>query len=306
MIENTYGLKFGEYADHQTLERCVHELEKKHKCLSVGSIGSTILGRTIPEITIGSGDRCVLYIGAHHGMEWITSALLLLLAAELADAYESDRTVSGVSVRAVLKLRRICIVPMLNPDGVEYAIHGLDPQSILHDRVIAMNGGDDLSHWQANARGVDLNHNYNAGFAEYKQVEAKLGIWGGAPTRYSGEYPESEPETRSMCNFVRFLEPTLAVSLHTQGEEIYYTSCGKSEHISLPLARAAAKMTGYKLAKPTGTAAYGGFTDWFINEFQAPALTLECGRGTNPLPLSDLLPIYSRLHRALITLPTLV
>lgn len=89
MIENTYGLKFGEYADHQTLERCVHELEKKHKCLSVGSIGSTILGRTIPEITIGSGDRCVLYIGAHHGMEWITSALLLLLAAELADAYES-------------------------------------------------------------------------------------------------------------------------------------------------------------------------------------------------------------------------
>ena len=52
----------------------------------------------------------------------------------------------------------------------------------------------DFTHWQANARGVDLNHNYDAGFLEYKQIEAEQGILGGGPTRYSGECPESEPE----------------------------------------------------------------------------------------------------------------
>ena len=31
---------------------------------------------------------------------------------------------------------------------------------------------DDFSHWQANARGVDLNHNYDSGFYEYKKIES--------------------------------------------------------------------------------------------------------------------------------------
>ena len=49
-----------------------------------------------------------------------------------------------------------------------------------------MNGGsEDFTRWQANVRGVDLNHNYDAGFDAYKQLEPSLGITGGGPTRQS-------------------------------------------------------------------------------------------------------------------------
>lgn len=300
------GVCFGEYFDHSALDMFVRELGDKFNFLTVGTVEKSILGRDIPYISFGEGEKSVLYIGTHHGMEWITASLLALFAHEISKAYRERLTLFGISVEALFKLRRIYVIPMLNPDGVEYALHGLDAQNVLRNRVLAMKGGDELSHWQANARGVDLNHNYNAGFEEYKHIERELGIWGGAPTKYSGEYPESEPEVRSLCNFVRCTNPSLAISLHTQGEEIYYTSCGGRSEISFDIARAVANMTGYALSTPSGTAGYGGFTDWFIREFRAPALTLECGRGVNPLPFSSLGSIYSRLRRALITAPTLV
>jgi g-D-glutamyl-meso-diaminopimelate peptidase len=195
---------------------------------------------------------------------------------------------------------------MLNPDGVEYSLHGVESENVLHSRLIKMNGGSlDFSHWQANARGVDLNHNYNAGFEEYKIIERTNGISYG-PTKFSGEYSESEPETRALCSFIRFLRPELALTLHTQGEEIYYTSGERSCALSLPIVKTLSRLTGYRIAFPSGTAKYGGFTDWFIDEFDKPSFTIECGLGKNPLPFSDMGRIYQRIKRALFTSPILI
>jgi len=170
-----------------------------------------------------------------------------------------------------------------------------------------MNGGSsDFSHWQANARGVDLNHNYDSGFWEYKIVERDASLFDGAPTKFSGEHPESEPETHALCNFVRFKKPDIALSLHTQGEEIYYTSGDKSPNCSLSIAKTISRLTGYRISFPTGTAKYGGFTDWFIESFERPSFTLECGKGVNPLPFSNYDEIYYRIKRALFTLPVLI
>ena len=195
---------------------------------------------------------------------------------------------------------------MLNPDGVDYSIHGVKMNNIIRERLIKMNNRtDDFTHWQANARGVDLNHNYNAGFEEYKIIEHQQNIVHGA-SKYSGEYSESEPETRALCNFVRFERPELALTLHTQGEEIYYTSGEKSSVNSLPIAKTLSRLTGYKISFPSGTAQYGGFTDWFIEEFDKPSFTLECGLGENPLPFSDFEKIYYKIKRALFTAPILI
>lgn len=295
-----------EYFDHSVLSDFVREVGERYPWIETGVIGTSILGRSIPLLSFGSGERSVLYIGTHHGMEWITSAVLALLVREIAEAYERDLVLFGVSVRTMLRLRRIHIVPMLNPDGVEYAIHGIESAGILRDRVISMCDGTDISHWQANARGVDLNHNYGSGFEEYKLIERALGIYRGAPTRYSGEYPESEPEVRAICNFVRYSPPSLALTLHTQGEEIYYTSGGKCSTECERIACRMADMTAYALAVSEGAAAYGGFTDWLVGELGLPSLTLECGRGENPLPPHSLCRIYSRLRRALICAPTLI
>jgi g-D-glutamyl-meso-diaminopimelate peptidase len=221
-------------------------------------------------------------------MEWLTSVLLLDFLDELCDAYRSRRETVGLVPEFILKSRTLLFVPMLNPDGVDLSIQGRVAGGVLAEREIRMNGGsEDFSHWQANARGVDLNHNYNAGFAEYKRLEGEMGILGGAPTRYSGECPESEPEVGYLCNFLRFSgDFDLALSLHTQGEEIFFSDNGKNRIRTAAIARHLAASTGYRLSRAEGLAAYGGLSDWCASALGISSFTLECGLGKNPLPIS--------------------
>jgi Predicted carboxypeptidase len=282
---------------------------RRYDYMELSYIGTTLLGKGIPMVRLGDAgaDRAVLYVGAHHGMEWITSVLLLRFINEYCESYQNNRRMYNINIQYLFKSRQIFIVPMLNPDGCDLQINGLLPTNPIRDRVLKMNGGSgDFSRWQANGRGVDLNHNYDAGFAEYKKIEAENGINGGAPTRFSGEHPESEPETAALCNFLRFNDVKMILTLHTQGEEIYYTSGETTAPRSAAIGNLIAKMTGYTLASPEGMAAYGGLTDWYIKEFNRPSFTIECGKGTNPLPLSHNFKIYSRIREALFTAPILI
>ena len=273
---------------------------------SLSLLGRSFLDCEIPLLRIGGGEKSILYVGGHHGMETVTSAALLRFAFELCEAAAAGRRVYNVSPEYLLRHRSIYILPLLNPDGAMIAAGGLSPAHPLYERILKMNGGKtDFSHWQANGRGVDLNHNYNAGFEEYKQLEVRAGIFGGAPTKYSGDYPESEPETAALCSFLRGTLPRCTLTLHTQGEEIYYSSCGKVPLRGASYAKTAARLTGYRLAAPEGGAAYGGLTDWIIGELSLPSLTLECGKGENPLPPESLTGIYGRLRELLFTAPIL-
>lgn len=301
-------LEFRASVDHRLMSETVMEMANRYPSLGVTTLGQSILGKSIPVLQIGQGRKRLIYIGAHHGMEWITSAILLRFVNEYCELLKCGSVAEGVPVRVLDETRSICVIPMLNPDGVDYAIHGVEEDNPMYERVLSMNGGSkDFSHWQANARGVDLNHNYNAGFSEYKSMEPDLGISCGAPTRYSGECPESEPETGYLCNYLRFQkEYHLAMTFHTQGEEIYYTSGDKTAPRSEVIGKYLAGLCEYRLAKPEGPAAYGGFTDWFIREFDRPSFTIECGKGKNPLPFSDFPMLYIRLRKLLFTAPMLI
>ncbi len=293
--------------DSAELHRQIETLAEKHPSLNVMEVGKSILGKSIPLISIGCGKRKVLYVGAHHGMEWITSAVLLRFVSEFCELLDRNEKAYKCSLRLLSDQYTIYVLPMLNPDGVDYQIHGVNTKNPLYDRALSMNhGSSDFSHWQANARGVDLNHNYNAGFQSYKRIEAEEQIPCGAPTRYSGQEPESEPEVRALCNFIRFQKDLrLVLTLHTQGEEIF---CRLNEAVItrnfLALSKISA-LTGYKISEAEGPAAYGGLTDWCIQTEGIPALTLECGKGVNPLPISDLHAIYRRLRETLFVAPTL-
>ena len=286
----------------------VDRLAQRYPFLRVTGIGKSILGKSIPCLILGKGDRHVLYVGAHHGMEWLTSAWLLRFSEEVCEAMEGGRTIYRQSIPIYWERFTLHIVPMLNPDGVDYQIHGLDGGNPLRTRLIAMNGGsEEFSSWQANARGVDLNHNYNAGFAEYKKLEASAGILGGGPTRYSGQDPESEPEVKGLCDYMRFYREKLrlAMSFHTQGEEVFYKSSGCVPNGAQRPAEKLARLCSYQLSEADGLAAYGGLTDWCIRELGLPALTLECGKGRNPLPISCFFEVYARIREALFLAPTL-
>ena len=300
--------------DHAAMTEVLEEFVTRYKSLSLMTVGQSILGKPIYMIRMGCADhagrepRRILYIGAHHGMEWITTSLLLRFVNEYCELLKSDGLAEGIRAKRLYETCGIYVLPMLNPDGVDYAVNGVSSDNVLYDRLLRMNGDcRDFSHWQANGRGVDLNHNYNAGFAEYKKLEAEMGIFDGAPTRFSGAAPESEPETAYLCNYLRFNEPFDAVlTLHTQGEEIYYTSGEMTAPQSERLGKYLARSCGYALTTPQGAAAYGGFTDWYIREFGKPSFTIECGKGINPLPVSDLPMIYLRLRKAFFEFPTLV
>ena len=292
--------------DHAALCREVNTLTEKYPFITKSVLGKSIGGRDILLLCAGDAEaeKSVVYVGAHHAMEYITSALLLRFLWELGDTVQSGSRLFGTDIRRMLARRRIMVIPMLNPDGVELHLNGMWEGFPLAGRTEQMSGGD-YSHWQANARGVDLNHNYDALFAEYKAIEAERGIEEGA-TLYSGVAPESEPETAAMCALLRY-DPTVrtVLSLHTQGEVIYYGG-NAAPTGSRSLGRTLARMTGYTLEEAEDTASYGGLTDWFVRELERPAFTLECGLGENPLPAEDAFGIYARLREALFCVPYLV
>jgi len=294
--------------DYDALSLRVNALGERYEFLNLGTLGNSLLGRSIPLLSVGAGSKKVLYVATHHGMEWITSILLLRFIQDFCASCDRHASVCGILPSWLLEKYTLYFVPMLNPDGVEYQIHGLQSDNPLYDRVLQMNNGDaDFSNWQANARGVDLNHNYDAGFSEYKRMEAELGIENGSPTKYSGESPESEPETAALCQLIRLCMPMSGVlTLHTQGEEIFYQSNGQSPKVSSKIAKCMANSCGYRLSRTTGSASFGGLTDWCVQELNLPSFTLECGRGKNPLPYTQASEIYCRLRELLFLFPTML
>lgn len=291
--------------DYQALQDAMCAWLQCPHAPEISVLGHSILGREIPLVRLGRGERAVLYVGAHHGMESITAGVLCDFVTEYLRRYEARATLYDIPMEYLWQERTVYVIPMLNPDGVEYAVNGVGEDNPLYARLLQMNGSKDFSHWQANARGVDLNHNYDAGFVEYKQKEREAGICNGAPTRYSGEYPESEPETAALCRWLRYHRERVqgVMTLHTQGEEIYATCGDKLTAKTMAAGRMLSKCTGYRLARPEGLAAYGGLTDWCIEKLGRPSFTVECGKGENPLPPEVGTLLYEQMRRALFSFP---
>lgn len=197
-------LDFARPADHKAVCEYIDIMDERYDFLKVGYIGESILQRKIHMLTLGNEDaqKAVLYVGTHHGCEWITTLVLLRFVNELCEYYKSAKQPFGINLAGLFSSRCIRIIPQLNPDGADIHINGVSEDCLLYERLEKMSGGD-YSHWKANARGVDLNHNYDAGFEEYKILEREEGIVEGA-TRYSGNSPLSEPETASLANFIRY------------------------------------------------------------------------------------------------------
>lgn len=265
-------------------------------------LGRSILGRDIHCYKIGSGERNVLYVAAHHGAEYITASVLFEFCLFLSEKVTRHGGYCGIRSEFLLQKFTFWCIPCLNPDGVMLACGGgLD--NPLSERQLRMNGqSTDFKRWQANARGVDLNHNYDYGFSRYKEIEREREISAGR-SLYSGEYPESEPETRSLAGLVRVIRPHLIISLHSQGEEVYYAPHTEA---CLRLANSVAHRLSYKTCIPSDTAAYGGLSDYAGHILGIPSLTLEVGRGENPLSYSSLPRITDRVLPLLYSAPTLL
>ena len=268
----------------------LRQLEQAFPAARVFRAGKSALGKEIPALGMGRLKNASLFVGATHGEEWLTSLLLMRFAWEIAAAWTDE----APSFAGVTQGKGLIIVPMLNPDGVEIALDGPRKAGPFRDRTEPLyraNGGK----WQANARGVDINHNFDAGWNILREMETVSGITGPAATRYGGPYPHSEPETRGIINLIYAFQPRRLYSFHSQGEEIFWEYGGLQVPQAESIARALSALSGYTLVKNSGLASHGGLKDWFIQEFRRPGFTIEIGKGENPLPIEDLEPIYGRL-----------
>ena len=233
------------------------------------SIGRTIENRHLYCCAIGEGKECAVFAGCFHGLEFLTAASLI----EFIKSYSM--------MNEYHKKLKVYVIPMVNPDGVHIALHGLNPKNVLHRRIIETVGIMDFKNiWQANSMGVDINHNFDA---DWKSIFSSP-----QPTRYGGEYPESEVETRSVVRFLKKAKPELFIAFHSQGKEIYYDFNGLENKRAKATATTIAKKCGYTVSRPVGAATFGGAKDWYIKEYHKQAFTVELGKGKNPLPLSEL------------------
>lgn len=232
-------------------------------------IGKSLCGRSIFCLQIGKGGETPLIAAGFHGTEYLT----VLCALRFAKDYAASREGRGV-----------LIVPCVNPDGTEIALHGAG--SACRYKAFVRNTGDE-NRWQANARGVDINHNFDADWKCVRRREILAGITHPAATRFGGACPESEPETKALTGLCRRKPISRVLALHSQGREIYWDFGANTPKDCLTLAEKMSSVSGYKIASPEPLATGGGFKDWFIETFNRCGYTVEIGLGKNPLPPED-------------------
>lgn len=257
-------------------------------------IGKTVMNRNIYLITAGKGKKRLFLSGAFHGMEDITAEFLIRFAKKLLQLYKEK----SEAVLKILDDISIYIVPMVNPDGVSISLNEVRQEDTFYNFLISANNvSNDFTKWQANANGVDINHNFDADWHLSREFEKEYGIFGPSPTRYAGKAPESEAESRALVSLTREKEFDMVIAFHSQGEEIYYSFGENTPPDSAKLAKEFEKASGYKAMIPKGISSFGGYKDWFINEFRRPGFTIEVGIGENPLPPQQLDEIYPKAEK---------
>jgi carboxypeptidase T len=190
------------------METDLRLLEEAHPDLArLSEIGRTLEGRPIYALKISDNasvdehEPAVLFAGCHHAREWISVEVPFLFGKYLLESYAADP-----AVRALVDGSEIWIVPIANPDGLQYTI-------------------DVYRYWRKNRRanadgsyGVDINRNYGYAWG-FDDV-------GSSPQPgsdvYRGTAAFSEPETAALRGIVQAHDVRAMISFHSFGQDILY------------------------------------------------------------------------------------
>lgn len=280
----------------KTLARHITELKQTYNFLEVSSIGVSNLGTPINYIRFGRGPKEILYVGSTHGNEYITTPLLMIFLEVLCNSYRNGLTVYGYNPRRLYNEVSLYIVPMLNPDGVDLVQEAVPKNSESYQRAVEISKNYPSipfpTGWKANIFGIDINLQFPAGWEEARIIKYSQGFTSPAPRDFVGYSPLSTPEARAIYNFILRHNFRLMITYHTQGEVIYWQFQNYAPANSLTIANTFAANSGYRVADVPFDSGYAGLKDWFLQNYRRPGFTIEAGRGTNPLPLSDLSNIF--------------
>ena len=277
-------------------QRYLQQIAEKYPFTKLEEVGVTDFQRPIWMLTIGTGNRHVLFTAAHHANEWITALVLLKYAEDLAEAVQKDGILFGQRAKEMADAVMIHIIPLVNPDGVDLVTGAMTPESAqyLLARELAQKypAIPFPEGWKANLLGVDLNLNYPAGWLQAREIKFSQGYSSPGPRDYVGRAPLDQMETRALANLTEKLNPDLVLAYHSQGKEIYWQFRDYEVPGAKELGEVMARVSGYTLADTPYASSFAGYKDWFIQNFRRPGYTVEVGSGENPLPLSQFPEIY--------------
>ena len=264
----------GAYHSYKELETDLLALQQKFPAIAkVFVLGQSLEKRNIYALKISDNvereeaQAQVLILGCHHAREWISVEVPFLWGKYLAENYATNPEIKSLVDRS-----EIWIVPLVNPDGLEYTIHA-------------------YRYWRKNRRdngrgqfGVDLNRNY-----EFKWGLDEIGSSGDpASGVYRGAAPFSEPETRAVRDLFLKKDFRALVSYHSFAQVVLYPW----SYTDLPSDRDAElrdtavemsnriKEVNGRFYKPgqSGKDLYlsnGDTTDWVFGLSGIPAYTIE-------------------------------
>lgn len=274
----------------------IRDLVNKYPFLELSYYGQSVMGKNLPVIRIGRGDREVFYSASIHANEWINSVVFMKFIEDFAKAYEENGEVFGYNAREIFDKTSIYIAPMTNPDGVDLVLWQIPTTSarFLNAKSIASYFPDIPfpNGWKANIVGVDLNQQFPADWNLAREVKYSQGFVRPAPRDFVGYMPLSEPESMSLYDFTLAHNFSLILSYHTQGEVIFWRYLDFEPEGAEDLGRELARISGYLLDDEVETNSYAGYRDFFISTYNRPGYTVETGKGQNPLPITEFNEIY--------------
>lgn len=277
----------------QTLRRNIEGLTKRYPFLRTGVVGRSVNGQEIPYIIFGEGPVKVGYNASHHANEWITTPVLMRFTEQMCRAYSLGLSLGDSDVRRLWQRTTFVIVPMVNPDGVDLVTGQYAEGSREYNAARALNTNLPFPEgWKANILGTDLNLNYPAGWEEAKRIKYAQGFTQPGPRDFVGTSPLSAPESRAMAEFTERQGFRLILAYHTQGEIIFWKYLNYQPENSLEIARRFSEVSGYTVEETPYASGFAGYKDWFIQNWNLPGYTIECGKGINPLPIEQFPEIY--------------
>jgi hypothetical protein len=211
-----------------------------------------------------------LLIALQHAREWPVSETAVEAIRMIVENYGSDPRISWL-----VDNREIWIVPVVNPDGLDFS----------------MSVDDD---WRKNRRdnldgtfGVDLNRNWNG-----SQNDDPLGEWSGVGSSdvtssdtYCGAAPFSEPETQAVRDLVLAHDFQIAFDFHTQGEYVmwpwgYTTNLTPDDAYLVDIGEQLAALNGYVADQSVGLyPTTGDSLDWMYGGPHVFPILFEMGKG---------------------------